>query len=35
MMEQIHLWRNAPLWDVESIAEATKTWFEYLGEKAR
>jgi UDP-glucose 4-epimerase len=35
MMEQIHLWENAPLWDVASIAEATKTWFEYLGEKAK
>ncbi len=35
MMEQIHLWQNAPLWDVESIAEATKTWFEYLGGKTK
>lgn len=33
MMQQIHLWNDAPLWDPESIAGATKTWFEYLGEK--
>lgn len=35
MMEQIHLWENAPLWDAESIAQATKTWFEYLGDKTK
>jgi len=34
MMQQIHLWKDAPLWDPESIADATKTWFEYLGPKA-
>jgi UDP-glucose 4-epimerase len=28
----IDYWRNAPLWDPESIARATKTWFEYLGQ---
>ncbi len=33
MMQQIHLWKDAPLWDPESIKGATKTWFEYLGEK--
>jgi UDP-glucose 4-epimerase len=27
----IDYWKNAPLWDPESIARATKTWFEYLG----
>ena len=32
MMQQIHLWKDAPLWDPDSIANATKTWFEYLGE---
>lgn len=26
----IEYWRNAPLWDPESIAKATRTWFEYL-----
>ena len=31
MMVDIALWRDAPLWDTESIAEATKTWFQYLG----
>ena len=34
MMADIELWRDAPLWDPQSIAAATKTWFEYLGEKA-
>jgi UDP-glucose 4-epimerase len=27
----IDYWRNAPLWDPESIAKATGTWFRYLG----
>ena len=31
MMADIELWRDAPLWDPQSIAQATKTWFEYLG----
>jgi UDP-glucose 4-epimerase len=34
MMEDIELWRDAPLWDPQSIALATKTWFEYLGREA-
>jgi UDP-glucose 4-epimerase len=34
MMADIELWRDAPLWDPQSIAAATKTWFQYLGEKA-
>jgi UDP-glucose 4-epimerase len=34
MMEGIELWRDAPLWDPQSIAVATKTWFEYLGREA-
>jgi UDP-glucose 4-epimerase len=34
MMEDIDLWRDAPLWDPQSIAVATKTWFEYLGREA-
>jgi len=33
MMADIELWRDAPLWDPQSIARATKTWFEYLGDK--
>jgi UDP-glucose 4-epimerase len=34
MIEDIELWRDAPLWDPQSIAIATKTWFEYLGREA-
>lgn len=31
MAQQIHHWKDAPLWDPASIAEATRTWFTYLG----
>jgi UDP-glucose 4-epimerase len=31
MLADIEHWRDAPLWDPTSIAEATKTWFAYLG----
>jgi len=31
MMADIERWRDAPLWDAASIAEATRTWFTYLG----
>jgi UDP-glucose 4-epimerase len=31
----IDYWRNAPLWDPESIAKATRTWFEYLSPQGR
>jgi UDP-glucose 4-epimerase len=34
MMADIELWRDAPLWEPESIARATKTWFQYLGKEA-
>ncbi len=30
ILADINYWRNAPLWDPDSIATATKTWFEYL-----
>jgi len=30
IVTDIEYWRNAPLWDAESIARATKTWFDYL-----
>lgn len=30
IVANIDYWRNAPLWDPASIADATKTWFEYL-----
>jgi len=33
MVAEIENWRDAPLWDSESIAEATKTWFKYLKPK--
>lgn len=33
MMQDIELWRDAPLWDPQSIAKATRTWFEYLGKE--
>jgi len=31
MMREIEVWRDAPLWDPESIARATRSWFQYLG----
>ena len=31
MMAEIDNWRDAPLWDPDSIKRATKTWFEALG----
>lgn len=31
ILADINYWREAPLWDPASIAEATKTWFQYLG----
>ena len=33
MLENIDLWREAPLWDEKTISEATKDWFKYLGKK--
>ena len=35
MVAEIERWRDAPLWDPESIARATRTWFEYLGSGPR
>jgi UDP-glucose 4-epimerase len=32
MMADIEHWRDAPLWEPESIAKATRTWFTYLGD---
>jgi len=34
MVEQIDRWNEAPLWDPQSIAKATETWFKYLGDRA-
>jgi UDP-glucose 4-epimerase len=31
MLAEIDYWKNAPLWDPQSINEATKTWFKHLG----
>ncbi|RDV03159.1 NAD-dependent epimerase/dehydratase family protein [Undibacter mobilis] len=30
VLADIDYWRDAPLWDVSSIASATKTWFAYM-----
>lgn len=35
MTAEIGAWRDAPLWDPESIARATQVWFEYLGRDTR
>ena len=34
IVARIEDWRDAPLWNPDSIAEATKTWFEALGSGA-
>jgi len=31
MLANIELWKEAPVWTPDSIGEATKEWFEYLG----
>lgn len=31
MLANIDYWRDAPVWNTQSIAEATETWFRYLG----
>lgn len=31
LLEDINYWKEAPVWDEESINNATKKWFEYLG----
>ena len=33
VVANIDYWREAPLWDPDSIAKATKTWFETLADK--
>ena len=35
IVADIDYWRNAPLWDPESISKATKTWFDYLAPQGR
>ena len=31
MLENIDDWREAPVWTPDSVAEATKEWFKFLG----
>ena len=31
ILKQIDYWREAPVWTPDSIADATKDWFKYLG----
>ena len=33
MMAEIDVWKDAPLWTPDTIKDATKTWFKYLGDK--
>lgn len=33
MLANINYWENAPVWTPETIGEATKDWFEFLGNK--
>jgi UDP-glucose 4-epimerase len=30
MLDNIEYWREAPVWDIAKIEQATKTWFQYL-----
>ena len=32
MLDHIDYWRDAPVWNRESIAEATKEWFAHLND---
>jgi UDP-glucose 4-epimerase len=32
MLANIEYWREAPLWDAQSITKATESWFKYLGD---
>lgn len=34
MLENIDYWREAPVWNPESISEATRDWFAYLGKQS-
>ena len=35
MLADIKHWKDAPLWDPGLIADATKTWFTYLGDESK
>jgi len=34
MLESIDLWSEAPVWDSDTIADATKNWFKYLAKNS-
>jgi UDP-glucose 4-epimerase len=34
MLQSIDYWRSAPVWDPQSIAAATRDWFQYLGKNS-
>ncbi|MCG8591186.1 MAG: NAD-dependent epimerase/dehydratase family protein [Proteobacteria bacterium] len=34
LLEHLEDWREAPVWDATSIADATRTWFQHLGRQA-
>ena len=35
MLENMNYWRDAPIWTVSSIADATADWFKYLGSASK
>jgi len=35
IVANIDYWRNAPLWSPDSIADATKTWFEFMSPQGK
>ena len=35
LLANIEYWRQAPVWDQASIAQATKTWFAFLGDEKK
>jgi UDP-glucose 4-epimerase len=35
MLDNMDYWRDAPVWTVDSIKEATADWFKYLGDEAK
>jgi len=35
MLERLEDWRDAPVWDPQSIQQATSSWFQYLGDESR
>jgi len=35
LLKSINNWRDAPVWDPRSIAEATQDWFKYLGNESQ